>query len=98
MPDAATQQSVWLFTKDQEAVRLLVQPAPAGFRLTIAGPGSASAEFDFTERVNLDRFREKYEQDLLARGFHIEAAVERRRGGARRGAPPESGERRRAAD
>ena len=80
MTQVLTRQAVWLFTRDQESVRLAVRSAPAGFRLMIFGPGSASAEFDFAEVSNLDRFREKYEQDLLAQGFVLEASAERRRG------------------
>ena len=95
MTEGVSGQSVWLFTREQEAVRLLVQPAAAGFRLLIAGPGPASAEFDFTEMSNLDLFRQNYERDLLARGFRIEAAVERRSGVDRRSVPRPSPERRR---
>ena len=78
MTEVRSQQSVWLYTRDPESVRLAVQPGPAGFQLVIFGPGNASAEFDFAEMKNLDLFREKYEQDLLARGFTIQATAERR--------------------
>lgn len=91
----ATRQAVWLFTRDQESVRLAVRSAPAGFRLMIFGPGSASAEFDFAEVSNLDRFREKYEQDLQAQGFSAHAVPERRTSNISDGSRPPSAERRR---
>lgn len=80
MTEAVTGQGVWLFTKDQESVRLSVRPAEGGFQLTIFGPGLATAEVSFAEMANLELFREKYAQDLLARGFQVAAVAERRQG------------------
>ena len=93
MTVAVTDQGVWLFTKDQESVRLSVRPVEAGFQLTISGPGLAAAEVSFAEMANLELFREKYVQDLLARGFQVEAAAERRSG--KSGAAGQSSDRRR---
>ena len=93
--EVLTQQDVWLFTKDHESVRLSVRPAPGGYRLTVFGPGLASAEFGFAEFENLERFRTQYEQDLLARGFRVQAAVERRGGTDRRSTPRSTTSRRR---
>ena len=90
---AVTDQGVWLFTKDQESVRLSVRPVEGGFQLTISGPGLAAAEVSFAEMANLDLFREKYAQDLLGRGFQVEAAEERRSGMS--GPAGESSDRRR---
>jgi hypothetical protein len=89
-------QSIWLFTRESESVRLCVQPGPAGFQLAIFGPGNASAEVDFAELENLERFREKYRRDLLARGFEAHTATDRRQGTDRRLMPrPSAVERRR---
>ena len=69
---------MWLYANEPHSVRLHVQPGPAGFQLVIRGPNSASAEFDFTEMANLENFRARYERDLLARGFVLQASGERR--------------------
>ena len=84
---------VWLFTRDPESVWLSVQPGPAGYRLAIFGPDAASAEFDFADLDNLERFREKYVEDLTARGFVPAALAERP--GSREPMPQSGNERRR---
>ena len=71
-------QSVWLFTCEPESVRLSVQPGGAVHRLTILGPGAATAAFEFADSAYLERFRETYAQDLLARGFTLQVVTERR--------------------
>ncbi len=98
MSTAEAARDVWLYVNDPHSVRLHVQPGPAGFQLVIRGPNNATAEFDFTEMVNLDRFRSRYERDLVARGFQLQGAAERRQAGERRLAPrPISWSRRREA-
>lgn len=88
-------QSVWLFTSAAHSVRLHVQPGPAGFQLVIFGPGNATAEFDFAGMEHLERFREQYARDLIARGFELQAGAERRSGADRRAAQrPMSADRR----
>jgi hypothetical protein len=82
--DVAPQQSVRLFTKAEASVRLCVRDGPAGFQLVIFGPGNASAEFDFAELENLERFRDKYERDLIAGGFRLHTVGDRRSGIDRR--------------
>ena len=75
---------MWLYANEPHSVRLHVQPGPAGFQLVILGPSNASAEFDFAEMEHLERFRARYERDLLARGFVLQAGMERRSTGERR--------------
>ena len=79
-----SRQTVRLYTREPESVRLCVQPVPAGFTLAIFGPRAARTEIQFEQRENLERFLAQYEQDLIQKGFQMQPETERRAGLDRR--------------
>jgi hypothetical protein len=85
------QRTAWLYTKEQESVRLTLGSTSAGVQLTIEGPGPARSTYEFPAGTAVDGFRQEYEQRLIADGFKLQAVAERR---SERG-PRSSGERRR---
>ena len=72
------QTTAWLFTRDQESVRLELSHSSGGVQLTVDGPGAATATYDFPVGTSVDAFRQDYEQKLLADGFKLQAVAERR--------------------
>ena len=74
------QRTAWLFTRDQESVRVELLDTLTGVQLTIDGPGAASATHDFPAGTSMDSFRHDYEQKLLADGFTLQVVAERRTG------------------
>jgi hypothetical protein len=89
------QRTAWLFTKDQQSVRIELCSTPEGMQLVIEGPGPASSTHDFPPGTSADRFREEYEGKLLGDGYKLQAMAERR---GDRGGAPGTGERRRRRD
>ena len=87
------QQMAWLFTKNQQSVRIEVRSSPAGVQLLIEGPGAATSVHDFPPGTSVERFREDYERKLLTDGYRLQVVAERR--GGDEGAPPDNVERRR---
>ena len=58
MGDTMTmEQTAWLFTKDQESVRLELRDDAEGVQLVIDGPGEATSRFDFPPGTAVDSFR-----------------------------------------
>ena len=72
------QQTAWLFTKEQESVRLELHSGPDGVQLRIEGPGEAMSNYDFPPGTAVNSFRGEYEKRLLADGYHLQAMSERR--------------------
>jgi hypothetical protein len=72
------EQTAWLFTKDDESVRLEIRDVAEGVQLVIEGPGETSSHFDFPPGTAVDSFRRDYENKLLADGYHLQAVSERR--------------------
>jgi hypothetical protein len=72
------QRTAWLYTRNEESVRLELVKTASGVQLTIDGPGAASASHDFPAGTSVDRFREEYEQKLVNDGFKLQAVAERR--------------------
>ena len=85
------QRTAWLYTRNDESVRMELVTTAAGVRLTIDGPGAARAAHDFPPGTSVDAFRQDYENKLIADGFKLQAVAERR--GTPRGRP--DGDRRR---
>jgi hypothetical protein len=88
------QRTAWLFTKDQQSVRIELCPTSDGMQLTIEGPGNASSAHDFPPGTSVERFRQEYERTLVEDGYKLQVIAERR------GDPAPSGarERRRKRD
>lgn len=76
----ALHQFAWLFTRDQESVRLQIHELGEGFRLTINGPGHAQASHDFDNMTSLMIFVTDYQERLRTDQFKLQASAERRGG------------------
>lgn len=67
---------------------MTVAERPWGLVLTVLGPGTASAAYDFPDKRALVDFVSLQEQHLRTEGFQLQATVERRssdrRGGEQR--------------
>jgi hypothetical protein len=72
------QRTAWLYTRNEESVRLELVATGTGVQLTIDGPGAARATYDFPAGTAVERFREEYEQKLMADGYKLQAVAERR--------------------
>ena len=74
----ALHQFAWLFTRDDESVRLQIHEQGEGFRLTVNGPGTAQATHDFDTMNSLMIFVTEYQEQLKANEFRLQASAERR--------------------
>lgn len=72
------EQTAWLFTRNDDSVRLEVRATPEGVQLVIEGPGEATSRFDFPPETSVDAFRRDYEQKLLDEGYRLQVVAERR--------------------
>jgi hypothetical protein len=72
------QRTAWLYTRNEESVRLELVTTATGVQLTIDGPGAARTSYDFPAGTAVDGFREEYEQKLVNDGFRLQAVAERR--------------------
>ena len=84
---ADVQPTGWLFTRDNESVRMTVEDQPSGAALVVRGPGTASATYQFPTMDALMEFAKGQEQQLQRDGFHLQAIAERRVGSDRRAEP-----------
>ena len=89
------QPTGWLFTRDNESVRMTVEDQPSGAALVVRGPGTASATYQFPSMDALMEFARLQEQELQRKGFHLQAIAERRVGDRRTAPRPDGAERRR---
>lgn len=83
----ALHQTAWLFTRQGKSVRFEVQSGPEGAVLFVSGPDTDAARHDFTDIASLEVFREGLQEDLVSRGFRLQAVTERRGEPDRRQAP-----------
>jgi hypothetical protein len=75
---SAFERTAWLFTRNQQSVRVELRQTPAGVQLLIDGPGAAASTHDFPPGTSVDSFRDDYERKLLADGFRLQVVAERR--------------------
>jgi hypothetical protein len=83
-------QFAWLFTRDDESVRLEIHERGTEFRLLINGPGAAQASHEFETMSSLMIFVTSYQNELKNNEFKLQASAERRaseRRGLRQGEP-----------
>jgi hypothetical protein len=71
-------QFAWLFTRDEQSVRLEIYEVGDGFRLLALGPGFAQASHDFDSMASLMTFVASYQERLRADNFKLQASAERR--------------------
>jgi hypothetical protein len=88
------QRVAWLFTREEESVRVELDRGPTGPRLVIRGPGLAKATYDFKDAASLAQFQASHQEELIARGFRLQAFADRRGGDRRSGASRASKDRR----
>jgi hypothetical protein len=74
------ERTAWLFTRDQQSVRIELRATSGGVELLIEGPGPTTSRHDFPEGTSVDGFRQEYEQKLLDDGYKLQAVAERRGG------------------
>jgi hypothetical protein len=72
------ERTAWLFTRNDDSVRMELQTSADGVQLVIEGPGEASSRFDFPPGTAVDNFRREFEQKLLDEGYRLQAVAERR--------------------
>jgi hypothetical protein len=80
----ALHQFAWLFTRDDESVRLQIHEHGDAFRLFVHGPGTAQTSHDFETMTSLMIFVTNYQEQLRANNYRLQASAERRGGGERR--------------
>ena len=76
--DAGLQPMAWLFTRDQESIRVEVHVESDHWRLSMLGPGHREATRDFESEQELRAFQEAHEQQLRAQGYRLQAMAARR--------------------
>ena len=86
------ERTAWLFTRDEESVRLEVRSTGEGVQLVIEGPGERISRYEFPAGTAVEGFRNDYEEKLISDGYRLQAVSERR--AEEKPAAP-SGERRR---
>jgi hypothetical protein len=74
----ALNQFAWLYTRDDESVRLQIHEQGEGFRLVINGPGAAQASHEFDSMSSLMIFVTNYQEQLRGNNFKLQASAERR--------------------
>jgi len=77
-------QFAWLFTRDDESVRLQIHEQGEAFRLVVNGPGTAQTSHDFDTMTSLMIFVTNYQEQLRANNYKLQASAERRDGDQRR--------------
>jgi len=74
------ERTAWLFTREQQSVRIELRATSDGVQLLIEGPGPAVSRHDFPPGTSVDGFRQDYEQKLLDEGYKLQVVAERRGG------------------
>ena len=81
------QRTAWLFTRNQQSVRIELCQTSHGMQLVIDGPGPASSTHDFPPGTSVERFRQEYERKLVDDGYKLQIVAERRDEGDTAGRP-----------
>jgi len=69
----------WLFTRGPESVRIEATAAEAGGRLTVKGPRTNRAAYDFPDVLQLIEHQTQLEAQLVASGYVLEQFTSERR-------------------
>jgi len=72
-------RSAWLFTRGDESVRLEVRQSGTILQLSVAGPGSERAIYEFPTLSALLEHQSQVERRLVAGGYSLEKYVTERR-------------------
>jgi hypothetical protein len=89
-------ETIWLFVRGSESVRLIRASTPeGGSRLLVHGPGNTQATHEFDDGSSCTAHQSELERALVNDGFMLEQFTDRRNGSDRRNVPRETPERRR---
>jgi len=81
-------ETIWLFVRGAESVRVIRAATPEGrARLLIYGPGNTQATHEFHDGVACAQRESEIERELVADGFTLEQFTDRRSGLDRRSVP-----------
>lgn len=77
--DATTlQPESWLYTREDESVRVEVHEQDGVWAASILGPGTENRLRLFRERSAFETFRTEHDRELVSRGFRLRVIAERR--------------------
>ena len=76
----------------------MFRPGPAFLQVAVAGPGGVRSVLRFVTEAELLKFQSRYEQELIADGWHLAGVDVDRRSGSDRRSEPRGGDRRRKKD
>ena len=68
----------WLYTREDESVRVEVHEDEGVWAASITGPGPENRLRVFHEQTTFDTFRTEHDRELLSKGFRLRAIAERR--------------------
>ncbi len=71
----AFHQFAWLFTRDDESVRMQIHEHGDGIQLVVNGPGSAQASHDFETMTSLMSFVANYQDQFKHNQFKLQASA-----------------------
>ena len=73
-------ESVWLFTRGPQSVRLVREENSKGCRLFLYGPGTEVVTHEFAELTECMKRQAEIEQSLQAAGYQLAQPASDRRG------------------
>ena len=68
----------WLYTREDESVRVEVHEDAGVWAASIQGPGTENRLRVFHDQATFDTFRTEHNRELLSKGFRLRAMAERR--------------------
>jgi hypothetical protein len=68
----------WLYTREDESVRVEVHEDAGVWAASIQGPGTENRLRVFHDQETFDTFRAEHNRELLSKGFRLRAMSERR--------------------
>ena len=81
-------ETIWLFVRAGESVRVIRAATPEGrARLLVYGPGNRQATHEFQDGVTCTHMEAELERQLVGDGFTLEQFTDRRSGIDRRSVP-----------
>lgn len=72
------QLEAWLYTREDESVRVEVNEDSGVWAASITGPGTENRLRVFHDQATFDAFRAAHDRELLSKGFRLRAMSERR--------------------
>jgi len=81
------QPDAWLYTREDESVRVEVHEDAGVWAASITGPGTENRLRVFHDQSTFDTFRAEHNRELLSKGFRLRAMSERRTGETRTNPP-----------